>query len=115
MATLRLTKFFQFSASHENNGRIIGHNYTLSVTMDWLSEEDEAAVVKNIEQDLMAKIRSRDLSLHVDFLKGVQVNEANLLREFEAILKKSVTPVKIYQLTLRRDDRTLVAMEIVKP
>ena len=109
---LRLTKFFNFSASYETKGRIIGHNYVLGVTMDYLTEEDEISVSQKIQHDLIDQIHSKDFGLHVGFLKNKEIVDALLLGSFSEILKKSIFPLKIHTLTLKKDDRTSVSLEI---
>lgn len=110
--SLRLTKFFNFSASYETKGRIIGHNYQLAITMEYLNEEDEVRVTQKIQHELIDKIHSRDFGTHVDFLKNKEITDAVLLEVFLKIIEKAVLPVKVLELSLKRDDRSVVSMEV---
>jgi len=65
---------------------------------------------KKIEESLIKKLDSRDLGLHVDFLKGAALNDANLLRIFWGIIKKEIRPAALYSLSLERDGRTKTVM-----
>ena len=105
MKTL-LTKSFSFSASFARGAKIHGHNYVLEVMTDALSASAEAALESNIEAVLIRKIDSRDLGTDVDFLKGVEITDTNLLRAFWPILSEAVAPVALHSLTLHRDRRT---------
>jgi hypothetical protein len=108
--TLRLIKYFNFSASYETKGRVIGHNYQLAVTLEYLPEEDEAVVTQKIQRDLIDTIHSRDFGQHVDFLKNKEITDALLLMEFSQIIRKAIAPAKLLELTLKRNDRSAVTM-----
>ncbi|MBI4432027.1 MAG: hypothetical protein HY592_00895 [Candidatus Omnitrophica bacterium] len=105
-----LTKSFSFSASFARDGKIYGHNYTLEITIDHLSFPDETAMTERVEESLIKKLQSRDLGLHVDFLKGIEIDEKNLLARFWPIVEKAVSPARLYSATLRRDSRTQVTL-----
>lgn len=105
--TLTLTKYFSFSASHEKSGRVWGHNYVLGVTVDAPNEEAEADFVAVVERELVSRMASRDLNLHVDFLKGLPIADRTLLPAFWSVLEKAVAPARLRELTLARDQRTL--------
>lgn len=108
-----LTKIFHFSASYADGGKVYGHNYTLAVTSDAMSLSEEHRVVENLEERLIKKIGSRDLGLHVDFLKGVALSDQSLLKAFWPIVRECLEPHKLLSLSLERDNRTrLVYTEI---
>jgi hypothetical protein len=111
-ARMTFTKAFDFSASFSRDGKIYGYNYTLSVTTDCLDEAAEARFEEKIRKSLIGKMESRDLGLHVDFLKGAKLNDENLLAVFWPIIKKEIDPLPLHRLTLRRDRRTEVAMSV---
>ncbi|MGH7197475.1 MAG: hypothetical protein ACREH5_01880 [Candidatus Omnitrophota bacterium] len=111
-AQVTFTKTFDFSASFSRNGKIYGHNYTLGITTDWMDEEAEALFEEKVLRSLIKKMESRDLGLHVDFLKGAKLNDENLLAIFWPILKKEMLPLRLHRLSLRRDNRTEVVMSL---
>ena len=111
-AQVTFTKTFDFSASFSRDGKIYGHNYTLGVTTDWMDEEAEALFEAKVRESLIKKMESRDLGLHVDFLKGARLNDENLLAIFWPILKKEIHPLGLHRLSLQRDQRTKVVMSL---
>lgn len=100
------TKRFPFSSSFSRNGRIYGRNFVLGVTLVFSDKMDEEAVVRKVETALIEKIHSRDLSMHVDFLKKVEISDMTLLKAFLRILKPVLRPAKIHSLYLESDSRT---------
>ena len=100
------TKIFHFSASFSKGTEVRGHNFTLAVTAEYAGGMDEAAAEKKIEDGLIRKIHSRDLSLHVDFLKNTEINDLNLLKAFLPIVSWEIAPLKLHSLALERDSRT---------
>ena len=66
----------------------------------------EAGLVEKIESSLIQKLHSRDLGEHVDFLKGVPLNDPALLKAFWAVLEPAVLPAVLRSLSLERDRRT---------
>ena len=111
-ARVTFTKTFDFSASFSKGGKVYGHNYTLGVTTDWMDEEAEALFEAKVRGSLIQKMESRDLGLHVDFLKGAKLNDENLLAIFWPILKKQIHPLCLHRLSLQRDKRTKVVMSL---
>ena len=99
-----LTRHYPFSASFERGGRVIGHNYRLSVTVDCVDEAREALLDKRIHDTLISKVSSRDLTLHVDFLKDIPITDQSLLRTFWDLLEKELSDHKLHRLVLRRND-----------
>ena len=97
-----LTKFFRFSASHAAGQKVYGHNYVLGVTVEPLSLEGEKGLEETVGTTLIDRLQSRDLGLHVDFLKGLEINDANLLRSFWKVLEGAVKPAKLRSLSLER-------------
>ena len=85
---------------------MIGHNYVLSVTTEALDLSLEAAVEKKISEALIKKIDSRDLGLHVDFLKNIEMTDVNLLKVFWEIIRLEIHPVELVALSLERDEHT---------
>ena len=102
-----LTKSFPFSASYESEGRAVGRNFTLWVTVDALEEGAEREFEAVIERELVSKLHTRDLSQHVDFLKGVPIRDTELLRVFWGRLSKPLAPYHLKRLALQRDARTM--------
>jgi hypothetical protein len=107
-----LTKFFHFSASFSKNNQVIGHNYVLGVTVDSLDEAAESDFTQKIEMALIKKIESRDLGLHVDFLKTVELNDVGILNAFLKEILKSGANAKIRSLSLSRDKKTLTEITV---
>ena len=101
------TKIFCFSASVESHGRVTGHNYKLSVTVDDLEESAEGRFEDAIQKSLIEKVHSRDLGTDVDFLKGQALSDKTLLEAFGGIIQKTVAPLRLRSLTLERDERTI--------
>ena len=101
-----VTKIFEFSASHAHADRVVGHNYTLRATFYAPDERTEAGLGEKIEVSLIQKLHSRDLGEHVDFLKGVPLNDPALLKAFWAVLEPAVLPAVLRSLSLERDRRT---------
>ncbi len=100
------TKLFHFSASFSKGAEVRGHNFTLAVTAEYADGMDEAAVEEKIEKALIRKVHSRDLSLHVDFLRGVDITDHNLLKAFLGIISREIAPIRLHSLALERDART---------
>ena len=88
----------------------MGYNYTLGVTTDFVDEEAERRMAEKIEKGLIKKLESRDLDVHVDFLKDVEINDLNLLKAFWKIMKKEIAPNKILSLSISRDGKTLTTL-----
>ncbi len=107
---ITLTKKFYFSASHDSPSGVTGHNYVLNVTTQALKKTEEVALEKNIHEALIQKIDSRDLGLHVDFLKNIEITDKNLLQVFWEIIQLQIYPVELVALSLERDERTQVLM-----
>ena len=106
----RFTKHFPFSASYESSGKIYGHNYILGVTVSAaLDRSAEEAFERDVRDVLVSRLESRDLGLHVDFLKGIAITDENLLRVFASILKNRL-PWPLESLTLERDRRTIATL-----
>ncbi|MBI3315410.1 MAG: hypothetical protein HYZ87_00325 [Candidatus Omnitrophica bacterium] len=87
------------------------HNYTLNVTVD-ASDADglEERLTRQVREALIDKVHSRDLGLHVDFLKGSTINELNLTTVFWGIVKKAISPVKLLSLTLEKDSHSQLTL-----
>ena len=107
-----LTKVFHFSASYEKDHKIFASNYRLGVTTAALDESEEAVFEKKIQESLIQEIHSRDLSLHVDFLKGKRVTEHQLLQSFADRIKKEIAPWPLFSLSLERDERTKITLSL---
>lgn len=100
------TKSFDFSASYADGPKVIGRNYRLSVTLEGCQPSTERTFQECIEKELIQKLHSRDLSLHVDFLKGSAMDEPTLLRHFWPIVEKACQGATLVSLGLERDQRT---------
>ena len=105
--TTRVTKTFEFSASHTEGSKIVGHNYTLRTTFIAPDARLESGLQEKIERSLIQKVHSMDLGEHVDFLKGVAPNGPELLKAFWAALEPVVRPSVLCSLSLEQDRRTL--------
>ncbi len=110
MLTVTLAKFFHFSASFSKKGKVYGHNYVLGVTVNGVDNGTETMLINKIESGLIDKINSRDLELHVDFLKGVELTDENILRVFWKIIAALIAPVSLKKLSLERDSRTVLTL-----
>ena len=106
----RLSKKFQFSASHSKEDKIIGHNYRLTVVVSLESLEHESLLETTVQKLLINKIDSRDFGLHVDFLKGFEISDLNLLKAFWELLETPLQPLKLVGLSLERDRMTKVSL-----
>lgn len=106
MNQVRLTQFFRFSASFAHQKKIYGHNYKLGITTSWMDDESEKEFVRRIEEKLISQIHSRDLTLDVPFLKGLEITDAVLLEHFYVIALKAAEPQRIYSMALERNSRT---------
>lgn len=89
---------------------MVGHNYVLTVVTGPLDERLEAALEERVMRCLIQKLDSSDLGLHVDFLKGIEMNEAELLKAFWGVLSNEVPPIRIRSLSLKRDKKTRVTL-----
>lgn len=107
-----LTKRFSFSASFSRDGRVYGHNYTLGVTLPFSDKIDEEGLERSVREGLIDKIHSRDLSLHVDILKNVEITDLNLLRAFAPEVAAAVRPLALHSLWLERDSRTRLEIHV---
>ena len=101
-----LTKTFQFSASFTDGDGVAGHNYTLRATFRAPDERVEEGLDEKVESSLIKKLHSKDLGEHVDFLKGVSLNDPNLLKTFWSVLEPAVRPAVLRSLSLERDRKT---------
>ena len=104
--TVTFTKTFQFSASYAQYGKVLGHNYTLRATFRANDEKAEEGLTEKVESSLIQKLHSKDLGEHVDFLKGVALNDPAMLKAFWAVLEPAVRPAVLHSLSLERDRRT---------
>ena len=82
----------------------------MGVTTDSLDDYSEIQFDKKINEALISKLHSRDLSLHVDFLKGAHITDDNLLKIFWGMIKKEIHPMPLHSLSLERDSRSKVVM-----
>ena len=103
---MTLTKSYVFSASHSAGARVIAHNYRLEAVFDGVTESEEPAMDKKIQDGLIQKIHSRDLGQHVDFLKGKALGETSLLEVFWPLVAQLARPAALKSLSLERDART---------
>ena len=106
-----LTKTFHFSASHSKAGKVFGHNYTLGVTIQSADSDSERVLEEKVNAFIIHRVESRDLGLHVDFLKGIPISDQNILNIFWEILEREIKPLGLSRLTLARDERSQVTME----
>ena len=107
---LRLSKRFLFSSSFSRDDKVYGYNYTLHLVTDAMSPEDESALESRVQEGLIRHVHSRDLTIHVDFLKDVTITDENLLKVFWGILQKEIMPHYLRSLTLERDSRTSLTL-----
>ena len=101
-----VTKTFEFSASHSQDGKVFGHNYVLRCTFLATDASAEAGLTEKIESSLIHKLHSRDLGESVDFLKNVALNDLSLLRAFWRVITEATRPSQLHSLRLKRDRRT---------
>ncbi len=106
------TKVFDFSASYESGGKILASNYRLAVTTRFLDEGGEARFEKKILESLIQKIHSRDLSLHVDFLKGEALTESRLIEIFWKRIEQAIAPEPLLELSLQRDNQNKFTLSL---
>ena len=109
---LLFAKTFKFSASHEKNGKVYGHNYLLTITTDMMDEARQDLFETRVEEGLISQVHTKDLGTHVSFLKGMDISGENLLRAFAKIAEGLVHPAKIYALSLERDSLTKVTLTL---
>ncbi len=107
-----LTKSFTFSASHARGMRSIGSNYIFSVTLPVLDEAEERELEAIVQSELISQLHTRDLTEGVDFLKGVEMNDAAFLRAFWSRLSGSLARFKPRRLALQRDPRTVTTLHL---
>ncbi len=105
MAT-QLTKKFSFSACHTVAGRVLGRNYFLGVTVEWLPEELENKLSAIVHREIISKVHTSDLNMHVDFLKKIAINDGSLLAAFWKRLSGPLSSFSVKYLTLERDSET---------
>ena len=101
-----LTKSYEFSASYSSGDRVIAHNYRLTAVFNDISEKLESDLDGKIRNALICKIHSRDLGRDVDFLRGVSLSDASLLKAFWAIVAKTAAPATLLSLSLDREANT---------
>ncbi len=106
------TKSFRFSASHSEGSKVIGKNYIMEVTTRALSAKEETEFEKTVESRLLRHLESRDLGLEVEFLKDIEITDANLLKVFWGLLEKGAPFVQILSLSLIRDSKTKTTVSI---
>lgn len=98
-----LTKAFHFSASHTSGTRVFGKNYILEIALAALPHAEESAFEKKVQEHLIAHLESRDLGLHVDFLRGLEITDRNLLEVFWRRIAEASPGVQLQSMTLQRD------------
>lgn len=106
-----LTKIFDFSASHSQDQKVFGHNYRLSVTVEDPDGSVEALIQPRVESTLIRHLHSRDLTQHVDFLKGMPITGPDLLRVFWPRVEDACRPARLLRLRLERDKSVLWTLE----
>ena len=89
----------------------MGHDYLLSVTTEALDENLETEIESKIQKVLIQKMDSRDLGLHVHFLKNIEITDTNLLKAFWKLVEPAIKPVRLKSMCLERDSRTKVCIE----
>lgn len=105
-----VTKVFHFSASHASGTRILGKNYVLEITLTAVSPSEESAFEKKVREHLIAQLESRDLGLDVDFLRGIEITDGNLLEIFWRRVKEAAPGIELQSMTLQRDAMTKTAL-----
>jgi hypothetical protein len=105
-----VTKFFLFSCSFPKDGKVWGRNFRLGLTAHVMDEKIEEVFVRTVEEKLIRRIESKDLVLHVDFLKEWDLTDLGLLRAFKTFLKSEIVPVTLKALSLERDENTLTVL-----
>lgn len=106
------TKVFDFSASYSSGPKVLASNYRLAVTTRFLDDTGEALLEKKIRESLIQKIHSRDLSLHVDFLKGETLTEPRLVQIFWKKIEEAIAPEPLLALSLERDNQNKFTLSL---
>ena len=106
------TKLFYFSASFSRGSEVHAHNFTLAITLEFKDSFNEALIEKKIQEDLIQKLHSRDLTLDVDFLKKTEITDHNLLKAFSKIISAGIKPAKLHTVWLERDSRTRLTLPL---
>lgn len=101
-----LTKTFAFSACHTHSGRVLGRNYLLGITLEWLPEEREKAMSEIVHREIISKVHTRDLGEDVYFLKKSVIDDASILQAFWQRLSGPLSDFRVRRLTLQRDPET---------
>ena len=107
-----LTRYFNFSASYEESGKIYGHNYRLGVTMAWVPLPLEITITEQIEEGLIQKIHSRDFRLHTDWFAQDTIDDEKLLIKFSQIIKSCCPSTALKKLTLDRNQASITTLEL---
>lgn len=77
------------------------------VVVEGLDPVQESAFVEKVQEALISKLHNCDLSMDVDFLKGLPITDVNLLEAVHAVLARSIDPhCKLVSLELDRDSST---------
>lgn len=105
-----LTKFFPFSCSFSKDGKVWGRNFRLGLTTHAMDEKTEDIFVQTVKDKLIRHVDSKDLGIHVDFLKNWDKTDLGLLRAFKAFLKPDIAPVTLKSLSLERDENTVTVL-----
>ena len=109
---ISLTRSYEFSASFAQAEKVSGHNYILKVT--WAVEDDSAEkpLDEKVRTALIQKVHSKDLSMNVDFLKGLAITDLSLLKAFWPLIAQVSLPARLELLCLERDKRTQWALTV---
>ncbi len=111
--TLLFTKQFPFSASYARGEKVLGRNFVLEAALEAPADEEaETRFVETVERELVSKIESRDLGIHVDFLKGTSIDDRSLLAAFWPIVERAAAPARLRSLSLERDSRTRTTLSL---
>jgi hypothetical protein len=75
-----------------------------------MDEKTEETFVRTVEEKLVRRVDSKDLGLHVDFLKGWDLTDLGLLHSIKSLLKAAIVPVTLKSLSLERDENTVTVL-----
>ena len=101
-----VTKTFEFSASHAEGDKVVGHNYILKCVYLAADASAEEGLTEKIQRDVIQKLHSRDLGQSVDFLKNVPLNDLAILRTLWRVITEATRPAQLHSLCLIRDRQT---------
>ena len=102
---------FPFSACFDGeDGELIAHNYILRLATGEMSRAEEKRIRREIEEQVIHVMASRDLGKDVSFLRNIPRTEKQILLALHQTLATITEPYPILRLALERGNGSVLAL-----